>query len=55
MESIKVRFPLRGEWLADTTPAKKIPSHGTHKWGMTYAYDFVRIKENADGSRCSSF
>jgi len=26
-----IEFSLRGEWLAPTTPATKIPSHGTNR------------------------
>lgn len=36
-------FPLRGEWVAATTPAHRIPSHGTDMLGQRYAFDFVRI------------
>ncbi|WP_314061964.1 M23 family metallopeptidase [uncultured Vagococcus sp.] len=38
-----LEFPLRGEWLAPTTPAKKIPSHGTNQFGLRYAYDFLQV------------
>lgn len=38
-----VSFPLRGEWLAPTTPGKKIPSHGTDQLGERYAYDFLQV------------
>ncbi len=38
-----VEFPLRGEWLAPTTPGKKIPSHGTNQLGTRYAYDFLQV------------
>jgi hypothetical protein len=44
-KSIVVDFPLRGEWIAPNTPGKKIPSHGTNEFGVTYAYDFVRIEK----------
>jgi murein DD-endopeptidase MepM/ murein hydrolase activator NlpD len=40
-------FPLRGEWFAPTTPAKRVPSHGTDKFGLTYAFDFVRPDPNS--------
>ena len=42
---IVVDFPLRGEWLALNTPAKKIPSHGANMLGQRYAYDFVRTDD----------
>jgi murein DD-endopeptidase MepM/ murein hydrolase activator NlpD len=38
-----VEFPLRGEWSATSTPGHRIPSHGTHLFGQTYAYDFARL------------
>jgi hypothetical protein len=38
-----VDFPLRGEWTAITTPAHRIPSHGTNMFGERYAFDFIRI------------
>lgn len=45
--AVPVDFPLRGEWVAGTTPATRIPSHGTDMLAQRYAYDFLRI----DGSR----
>jgi murein DD-endopeptidase MepM/ murein hydrolase activator NlpD len=36
-------FPMRGEWIAPTTPAKRVPSHGLDAFGETYAYDFVKV------------
>jgi len=38
-----IEFPLRGEWLAVNTPAKRIPSHGTDMAGQRYAYDFLMV------------
>lgn len=43
IEPIAVEFPLRGEWVAENTPAERVPSHGTDQLAQTYAYDFVRI------------
>lgn len=43
---IVVDFPLRGEgWMAVTTPAHRVPSHGTDQLGQRYAFDFVRVDE----------
>lgn len=51
-DAIVVDFPLRGErWMAVTTPAARIPSHGTDMLGQRYAYDFLRV----DGRRGSRF
>ena len=43
---VVVDFPLRGEgWLAVTTPAARIPSHGVDALGQRYAYDFLVVDE----------
>lgn len=44
--AVIVDFPLRGEWVAVNTPARRIPSHGTDILGQRYAYDFVQMKNN---------
>ena len=46
MDSIVVKAPLHGEYIAATSPGDKVPSHGTHEWGMTYAYDFIQVRKN---------
>lgn len=38
-----IPLPLRGEWTALQTPAHRVPSHGTHFYAQTYAFDFVRL------------
>ena len=43
-DAVVVDFPLRGEgWMAVTTPAARIPSHGTDMLGQRFAFDFVRV------------
>ena len=43
-DPVVVAFPLRGEgWVAVTTPATRVPSHGTDMLGQRYAYDFLRL------------
>ncbi len=44
-----VELPLRGEWLTPNTPGKKIPSHGTNRFGTRYAYDFLQVDWNRKG------
>jgi hypothetical protein len=40
---VVVAFPLRGEgWVAVTSPADRIPSHGTNILGQRFAFDFLR-------------
>jgi murein DD-endopeptidase MepM/ murein hydrolase activator NlpD len=41
--AVFVEFPLRGEWLAPTTPGTRVPSHGTDLLGERYAYDFLQV------------
>lgn len=50
--AVYVNFPLAGEWVAVTTPAERVPSHGTDWLGQRYAYDFIRA--NANGNRAST-
>lgn len=41
---VVVEFPLRGEgWMAVTTPAHRVPSHGTDMLGQRYAYDLLIV------------
>jgi len=36
-------LPFAGAWLAANTPARRVPSHGTHFLGQTFAIDFVAV------------
>lgn len=36
-----VHPPVRGRWVPVNSPADKVPSHGTHEAGQTYAIDLV--------------
>ncbi|MGY0025092.1 M23 family metallopeptidase [Streptomyces sp. cg35] len=40
-EPVEVDPPVRGHWSALNSPADKVPSHGTHAYGQTYAIDIV--------------
>jgi len=33
--------PVRGRWIALNSPADRVPSHGLHAYGQTYAIDLV--------------
>jgi murein DD-endopeptidase MepM/ murein hydrolase activator NlpD len=46
---IEVAAPVAGRWQAVNSPADKVPSHGLHAYGQTYAIDLVH--EPAGGSR----
>ena len=44
---VVLALPFQGRWLAQNSPARRVPSHGTDLWGETYAVDFVAV----DGAR----
>lgn len=44
--AVPVVPPVRGTWTAINSPASKLPSHGLHAYGQTYAIDLV---PNPDG------
>ena len=41
-----VALPFCGPWLVATSPATKVPSHGTTFLGQAFAIDFVAVDEN---------
>ena len=49
---IVLDLPFRGRWLARNSPARRVPSHGTHALGTTYAIDFVAV--DGDGRSAPS-
>lgn len=45
-DPVVVEFPLRGAgWVAVTTPAARVPSHGVDVLGQRYAFDFVKVDD----------
>ena len=38
-----LRYPVRGRWVAVNSPATRVPSHGLHAYGQTYAVDLVHV------------
>lgn len=40
--------PVTGRWSAMNSPADKVPSHGTHHLGQTYAIDIVAEPEGGE-------
>lgn len=44
-EPIVLRSPVRGRWVAVNSPADRVPSHGTHELGQTYAIDLVHVPD----------
>ena len=43
---VELDFPFRGRWLVQNSPDRRIPSHGTHLFGTTFAIDFVPVDEH---------
>jgi murein DD-endopeptidase MepM/ murein hydrolase activator NlpD len=46
---VELGVPVAGRWQALNSPADKVPSHGRHAYGQTYAVDLAH--EPVDGSR----
>ncbi|MEU9603926.1 M23 family metallopeptidase [Streptomyces sp. NPDC048057] len=46
-DPIEVEAPFAGRWLAHNSPADKVPSHGTHVYGQTYAIDVIAEPEGS--------
>ncbi|MFG2498178.1 M23 family metallopeptidase [Streptomyces sp. NPDC048441] len=42
---VEVDAPVTGRWSALNSPATKVPSHGTHGFGQTYAIDITAEPE----------
>ena len=45
-EPVLLHLPFRGRWQARNSPARRVPSHGTHQFGVTYAIDFVAVDDH---------
>lgn len=46
---VEVDPPVTGRWTALNSPADKVPSHGTHAYGQTYAIDILADPETGEG------
>lgn len=40
-DPVVVRAPVLGRWVAVNSPADRVPSHGVHAYGQSYAIDLV--------------
>ena len=43
-DPVVLNLPFRGPWLARNSPARRVPSHGTHLFATTYAVDFIAVR-----------
>ena len=42
---VALTLPFDGRWLAQNSPARRVPSHGTDLMGERFAIDFVAVDE----------
>ncbi|RPK61780.1 Glycyl-glycine endopeptidase ALE-1 precursor [Streptomyces sp. ADI96-02] len=45
---VETEVPVTGRWIALNSPADRVPSHGTHVYGQTYAIDLVAEPEQPE-------
>jgi hypothetical protein len=45
-DAIDIAPPVGAGWRAFNSPASRVPSHGLHAWGQTYAVDLVYDPED---------
>lgn len=45
MQPVLLLLPFHGTWIVENSPARRIPSHGTHAFGASHAIDFVKVHE----------
>jgi murein DD-endopeptidase MepM/ murein hydrolase activator NlpD len=43
--AVGLDLPFSGRWLAQNSPADRVPSHGTRLFATSYAIDFVPVDE----------
>lgn len=43
VKPVVLELPFRGRWMTQNSPARRVPSHGTDLFGVTYAIDFVAV------------
>ena len=41
--ALVLQYPLQGRFRARNSPARRVPSHGTHLMGTTYAIDLIPV------------
>lgn len=50
-DPVVVSLPLRGPCLVQNSPARRVPSHGTHLMATTYAIDLVPVDDQGRSAR----
>lgn len=42
---VLLHLPFHGTWIVRNSPARRVPSHGTHAFGASHAIDFVAVQD----------
>jgi hypothetical protein len=50
-DPVVLTLPFRGTWRARNSPARRVPSHGTHLFATTYAMDFIAVAGRRTATR----
>lgn len=50
---LDLTYPFTGRWLVQNSPADRVPSHGTNRFGTRFAIDFVPLAPHLTRSRMS--
>lgn len=45
VDPVALQYPFAGEWLVQNSPADRVPSHGTARFAIAFAIDFVPVTE----------
>ncbi|MBO0811577.1 MAG: M23 family metallopeptidase [Microlunatus sp.] len=43
---VELTFPFSGRWVAQNSPADRVPSHGIDLYGQRYAIDFLAVDDH---------
>jgi hypothetical protein len=46
VEPVLLGFPFHGRWVAQNSPADRVPSHGVDVFGQRYAIDFIGVDDH---------
>lgn len=50
-DTVLLRLPFDGTWRVENSPARRVPSHGSHLFATTYAIDFVAVQGRRSATR----
>jgi len=51
IDTVALTLPFRGTWLARNSPARSVPSHGSHLFATTYAMDFIAVLQGRTAAK----